>query len=68
MSAYTSPEHGEYRSGEIEHPQVVRHFPIMDNEVELENALKARGIAPEIAANDLKRRNGAADDEEAGNG
>jgi NADH-quinone oxidoreductase subunit B len=55
LSAYTSPEHGEYRSGQLEHPEVVRHFPIMDSSVELENALKAQGTSPEIAANDLKR-------------
>jgi NADH-quinone oxidoreductase subunit B len=55
LSAYTSPEHGEYRSGQLEHPEVVRHFPIMDSTVELENALKAQGTSPEIAANDLKR-------------
>jgi NADH-quinone oxidoreductase subunit B len=55
LSPYTSPSHGEHRSGQIEHPEVVRQFPIMDPKVELENALKARGIAPEIAADDLKR-------------
>lgn len=55
LSPYTSPSHGEHRSGQIEHPEVVRQFPIMDPEVELENALKARGVAPEIAADDLKR-------------
>lgn len=55
MSAYTSPEQGEYRSGELEHPEVVRQFPIMDDTVELEHILKARGVAPEIANNDLKR-------------
>ncbi|MBO9310880.1 MAG: NADH-quinone oxidoreductase subunit B [Chloroflexus sp.] len=55
LSPYTSPSHGERRSGQIEHPEVVRQFPIMDPEVELENALKARGVAPEIAADDLKR-------------
>ncbi len=56
VSPYTSPEHGEYRSGQIEHPEVVRHFPIMDDRVELENALKAHGVSAEIAANDLKRK------------
>lgn len=55
VSPYTSPEHGEVKSGRIEHPEVVRQFPIMDPTVELENALKARGVSPEIAANDLKR-------------
>jgi NADH-quinone oxidoreductase subunit B len=55
LSPYTSPSHGEHRSGQIEHPEIVRQFPIMDPEVELENALKARGVAPEIAADDLKR-------------
>ncbi len=55
VSPYTSPEYGEQKSGQIEHPEIVRHFPIMDPSVALEDALKARGIAPEIAANDLKR-------------
>jgi NADH-quinone oxidoreductase subunit B len=56
VSPYTSPESGEIRSGKIEHPEVVRHFPIMDSSVELENALKAKGVAPEIAADDLKNK------------
>jgi NADH-quinone oxidoreductase subunit B len=55
LSSYTSPERGEQKSGQIEHPEIVRQFPIMDATVELENALKAKGISPEIAANDLKR-------------
>jgi NADH-quinone oxidoreductase subunit B len=55
LGPYTSPEHGEYKSGQIEHPEITRHFPIMDPAVELEHALKARGVAPEIAADDLKR-------------
>ncbi|GAB4440915.1 MAG: NADH-quinone oxidoreductase subunit B [Chloroflexi bacterium OHK40] len=55
VSPYTSPEQGEARSGRIEHPELVRQFPIMDPTVELEHALKARGVAPEIAADDLKR-------------
>ncbi len=55
MGSYTSPEYGEQRSGQIEHPEIARHFPIMDPAVELENALKARGVSPEIAADDLKR-------------
>lgn len=55
LSPYTAPEYGEQKSGMIEHPELVRQFPIMDPSVELENALKARGIAPEIAADDLKR-------------
>lgn len=56
VSAYTSPEMGEIKSGVLEHPEVVRHFPILDATVELEHALKAKGISPEIAANDLKRK------------
>ncbi len=56
VSAYTSPALGERRSGQIEHPEEVRQFPIMDSTVELENTLKATGISPEIAANDLKRK------------
>ena len=59
LSAYTSPSHGERKSGLIEHPEQERRFPIMDPTVELENALKAVGTAPEIAANDLKRPGGA---------
>jgi NADH-quinone oxidoreductase subunit B len=55
LSPYTAPEFGEIKSGRIEHPEIVRHFPIMDASVELEHALKAKGIAPEIAADDLKR-------------
>ena len=55
VSPYTSPEYGEQKSGQIEHPEITRHFPIMDPTVALEHALKARGISPEIAANDLKR-------------
>ncbi|MEI8167263.1 MAG: hypothetical protein WCG26_12835, partial [Chloroflexales bacterium] len=55
VSAYTSPMRGEVKSGRIEHPEIVRHFPIMDATVELEHAMKAKGIAPEIAADDLKR-------------
>jgi NADH-quinone oxidoreductase subunit B len=55
LSPFTSPEFGEHKLGQIEHPQIVRHFPIMDPTVELEHALKARGVAPEIAADDLKR-------------
>ncbi len=56
VSPYTSPEHGEYRSGQIEHPEVARYFPIMDAHVELDNIMKARGVSAEIAANDLKRK------------
>lgn len=56
VSPYSSPEDGERKTGVLEHPQVVRRFPIMDPTVELEHVLKARGVAPEIAANDLKRK------------
>jgi NADH-quinone oxidoreductase subunit B len=55
LSPYTTPGQGERKSGTIEHPEIARRFPIMDPAVELEHALKARGVAPEIAANDLKR-------------
>jgi NADH-quinone oxidoreductase subunit B len=55
ISHYSSPLHGEERTGSIEHPQEVRHFPIMDETVTLETPYKAAGIAPEIAADDLKR-------------
>jgi len=55
VSPFRSPEQGEQKSGRIEHPEIARQFPIMDATVELEHALKARGVAPEIAANDLKR-------------
>lgn len=56
ISPYTSPAVGETKSGRIEHPELERTFPIMDPSVELEHALKASGISPELAANDLKRR------------
>jgi NADH-quinone oxidoreductase subunit B len=55
VSHYTSPEHGEERSGAIEHPEVIRLFPIMDETVETATPYQATGVAPEIAANDLKR-------------
>ena len=55
VSAYTTPGQGEVKSGDIEHPELVRHFPIMDPSVKLEHARKAQGMAPEIAADDLKR-------------
>jgi NADH-quinone oxidoreductase subunit B len=56
VSAYNAPLHGERRTGQIEHPEEVRHFPIMDDTVELETPHKAVGIAPEIAIDDLKRK------------
>lgn len=55
VSPYTSPTQGERRSGQIEHPQAPRQFPIMDETVEIETPTKAAGLAPEIAADDLKR-------------
>lgn len=55
VSPYSTPLRGEERTGAIEHPQAQRQFPIMDERVELESPTKAAGIAPEIAANDLKR-------------
>jgi NADH-quinone oxidoreductase subunit B len=56
VSSYNAPLHGEQRTGRIEHPQEVRHFPIMDDSVELETPHKATGVAPEIAIDDLKRK------------
>ena len=50
------PPHGERRTGQIEHPEEVRHFPIMDETVELETPHKAVGVAPEIAIDDLRRK------------
>jgi NADH-quinone oxidoreductase subunit B len=55
LSPYRSPGHGEQKSGQIEHPEIVRHFPIMDPTIALDHALKATGVSPEIAADDLKR-------------
>jgi NADH-quinone oxidoreductase subunit B len=55
VSPFTAPSRGEQKSGVIEHPEIARQFPIMDATVELEHALKAVGVAPEIAADDLKR-------------
>ena len=34
LSHYTAPTRGETRTGQIEHPEVVRQFPIMDEHVE----------------------------------
>ncbi len=56
VSSYDSPLHGEQRSGQIEHPELARQFPIMDDSVELESPTKAVGVAPEIAADDLRRK------------
>ena len=55
ISPYTSPGDGEQKSGQIEHPEIVRRFPIMDPTVALDSERKASGVAPEIAADDLKR-------------
>ena len=60
VSPYSSPLHGEERTGRIEHPEMVRQFPIMDDSVELEAPTKAVGVAPEIAVDDLKRKEEAA--------
>jgi NADH-quinone oxidoreductase subunit B len=57
VSPYTSPDHMN-RSGVLEHPELARSFPIMDDAVALESPTKAQGIAPEIAADDLKRPEG----------
>jgi NADH-quinone oxidoreductase subunit B len=54
VSPYSSPLFGEQRTGQIEHPEMVRQFPIMDETVELETPHKAAGIAPEAAADDLR--------------
>jgi NADH-quinone oxidoreductase subunit B len=56
ISPYNSPLSGEQRSGRIEHPELARHFPIMDDTVELEGPNKAVGVSPEIAIDDLKRK------------
>jgi NADH-quinone oxidoreductase subunit B len=56
VSAYSSPLQGERRTGQIEHPEEARQFPIMDDTVELETPHKAIGVAPEIAADDLRRK------------
>jgi NADH-quinone oxidoreductase subunit B len=56
VSPYSSPLAGEVRTGQIEHPEMIRHFPIMDDSVEREAPNKATGVAPEIAADDLKRK------------
>jgi NADH-quinone oxidoreductase subunit B len=56
VSSYNAPLHGERRTGQLEHPEEVRHFPIMDDTVELETPHKAVGVAPEIAIDDLKRK------------
>ena len=55
LSPLRGPDQGAARSGQIEHPQEARRFPIMDDTVALESPNKAVGMAPEIAANDLKR-------------
>lgn len=59
LSHFTAPTRGEHRSGDIEHPQVTRQFPIMDETVETSTPYRAVGMAPEIAANDLKRPSSA---------
>jgi NADH-quinone oxidoreductase subunit B len=56
VSPYNAPLYGEERTGLIEHPELVRQFPIMDDSVELEGPNKAVGVAPEIAIDDLKRK------------
>ncbi|HMO58340.1 MAG TPA: NADH-quinone oxidoreductase subunit B [Roseiflexaceae bacterium] len=55
VSPLRGPQYGEQRSGEIEHPQQVRLFPIMDESVARETPFRASGVSPEIAADDLKR-------------
>jgi NADH-quinone oxidoreductase subunit B len=56
VSPYSSPLQGEQRTGRIEHPELVRQFPIMDDTVELETPHKAVGVAPEIAIDDLRSK------------
>jgi NADH-quinone oxidoreductase subunit B len=56
VSPFTSPTEGEERTGSLEHPQVVRQFPIMDDRIDLQTPYQAYGVAPEIAVDDLKRR------------
>ncbi|KPV51625.1 hypothetical protein SE17_20155 [Kouleothrix aurantiaca] len=56
ISPFNSPTQGEVRTGVIEHPEMLRSFPIMDDSVDLEGPNKAVGVAPEIAADDLKRK------------
>src|SRR5215213_2564139 len=56
ISPYNSPLAGEQRSGRIEHPELARFFPIMDDTVDLEGPNKAIGVAPEIEIDDLKRK------------
>ncbi len=56
VSPYSSPLFGEQRSGQLELPEVVRQFPIMDETIELETPHKASGASPELAADDLKRK------------
>ncbi len=55
VSPYSGPLHGESRTGALEHPQQERQFPIMDERVTLVSPTRAAGVAPEIAADDLKR-------------
>ena len=55
LSPLTSPHAEAQRSGQLEHPQEIRLFPIMDDLVERETPWHARGVAREIAADDLKR-------------
>ncbi|HWQ15675.1 MAG TPA: NADH-quinone oxidoreductase subunit B [Roseiflexaceae bacterium] len=55
LSPYTSPAQGERRSGQLEHPEVPRQFPIMDETVERETPAVAAGLASEIAADDITR-------------
>jgi NADH-quinone oxidoreductase subunit B len=61
LSPYSTPLAGEQRTGQIEHPEMARQFPIMDDAVNLESPYKAVGISPEIAANDLKRKESKAE-------
>lgn len=55
VSSYTSPSYGEQKSGRLEHPEIERAFPIMDPSVELEDVLKARGVSPDLATDELDK-------------
>ncbi len=54
VGPYTSPPQGEQKTGMFEHPEVERFFPIADPTVPCDSPTRARGISPEIDADDLK--------------
>ncbi|KAB8145087.1 NADH-quinone oxidoreductase subunit B [Chloroflexia bacterium SDU3-3] len=59
ISPLSGPTKGDERTGVIEHPQEPRAFPIMDERVQLVAPHQAAGLAPELAADDLKRKSAA---------